>query len=127
MSAGSQQSFPLKGKSALVVEDEPIVSFLIEDTLSGLGCTDIRLAGTLDAAQASLDDRLPDLAVLDVNLGGQLVYPVAERLLASGIPFVFTTGYGVAGIAAPWKTATIVAKPFVPEQLAAAVLNLIAR
>jgi CheY-like chemotaxis protein len=117
----------LNGKAVLVVEDETIVSFLIEDLLSGLGCSDIRLAGSLDAALESLDNGFPDLAVLDVNLGGNLVYPVAERLKAQGVPFAFITGYGVNGIAPEWKTATIVPKPFVPEQLAATLLSIVRR
>src|SRR5436189_5105603 len=112
MAASAERQTPLKGLRILVVEDEAIVSFLLEDTLLGLGCTDVVLAGRLDAALAHLDKALPDLAVLDVNLGGELVYPVAERLRASGVPFVFTTGYGASGIAAEWKGAPILQKPF---------------
>ncbi len=122
-----EHSTSLKDLSVLVVEDEAIVSFLIEDMLAGMGCQDIRLCGTLDAAQAALDSGFPDLAVLDVNLGGVLVYPVAERLKSGGVPFAFTTGYGVGGIAPEWKTATILQKPFVPEQLARTLLALISK
>ncbi len=125
---GAESAVPshrLSDISVLVVEDEAIVSFLIEDMLAAMGCRDIRLAGTLVAAQAELDREMPGLAVLDVNLGGVLVYPVAERLKAAGVPFAFTTGYGINGIAPEWKTATIVQKPFVPEQLAAVLLSLV--
>jgi DNA-binding response OmpR family regulator len=122
MSASSveQQALPLQGARVLVVEDEAIVSFLLEDTLLQLGCTVI-LAGRLSEALAQLDRGYPDLAVLDVNLGGEMVYPVAERLRAAGVPFLFTTGYGVSGIAPEWKDARIMQKPFAPEQFAAAV------
>jgi CheY-like chemotaxis protein len=115
----------LSNKSVLVVEDEAIVSFLIEDTLAGMGCKDIRLAGTLEAAEAELDKGFPDLAVLDVNLGGKMVYPIAARLKAHAVPFVFTTGYGVSGMLPEWKSATIVQKPFVPEALGKSLLSLI--
>src|SRR5436189_6010294 len=116
MGAGfAVQSHRLSETSVLVVEDEPIVSFLIEDTLAAMGFRDIRLAGTLPSAQAELDQALPGLAVLDVNLGGILVYPVAERLKAAGVPFVFTTGYGIDGMAPEWKSAVIGQKPFVPH------------
>jgi DNA-binding response OmpR family regulator len=111
---------PLKGMRVLVVEDEAIVSFLLEDTLLQLGCT-VTLAGRLSEALALLDTGYPDLAVLDVNLGGEMVYPVAERLRSAGVPFLFTTGYGVSGIADEWKDARIMQKPFAPEQFAAAV------
>jgi DNA-binding response OmpR family regulator len=117
----------LGDKSVLVVEDEAIVSFLIEDTLAGMGCRDIRLAGTLEAAESELDKKFPDLAVLDVNLGGKLVYPVAARLKANGVPFLFTTGYGVSGMLPEWQSAMIVQKPFVPEVLGRSLLSLIGR
>ncbi|HEY1708481.1 MAG TPA: response regulator [Rhizomicrobium sp.] len=111
---------PLKDMRVLVVEDEAIVSFLLEDTLLQLGCQVI-LAGRLAEALAQLDTGYPDFAVLDVNLGGEMVYPVAERLRTAGVPFLFTTGYGASGIAPEWKDARIVQKPFAAEQLTAAV------
>jgi len=127
MAASAGQLAPLVGLNVLVVEDEAIVSFLLEDTLQRLGCANVALAGRLDAAQAELDKGMPDLAVLDVNLGGELVYPVAERLKIAGVPFVFTTGYGVSGIAPEWKTSPILQKPFAAEQLAALIEKLLSR
>jgi CheY-like chemotaxis protein len=126
MSAAAPET-PLKDKRVLVVEDEAIVSFLIEDTLLKLGSSDVTIAGRLGAALAELDQQMPDLAVLDVNLGGEMVYPVAERLRDAGVPFVFTTGYGVAGIAPEWKTASVLQKPFAVEQLARAIEKLMAK
>jgi CheY-like chemotaxis protein len=125
VAASADQAAPLKGMRVLVVEDEAIVSFLLEDTLLKLGCTEVLLAGRLNAALEHLDQGLPDLAVLDVNLGGEMVYPVAERLRKAGIPFVFATGYGASGIAPEWKDAAIVQKPFAAEQLATLLRTLI--
>ncbi|HEX2592333.1 MAG TPA: response regulator [Rhizomicrobium sp.] len=117
--ASAEQLSPLKDLRALVVEDEAIVSFLLEDTLLKLGCAEVTLAGRLSVALDYLDRHRPDVAVLDVNLGGELVYPVAERLKAASVPFVFATGYGASGIAPEWKDAFILQKPFAVEQLAA--------
>jgi len=107
--------------SVLVVEDEAIISFLIEDMLTELGAADVRHAGTLAAALAQLDARLPDIAVLDVNLGGERVYPVAERLESAGIRFIFITGYGKSGMDPRWSARIVVQKPFNLETMAAAL------
>ena len=107
--------------SVLVVEDEAIISFLIEDMLAELGASDVRHAGTLAAALAQLDARMPDIAVLDVNLGGERVYPVAERLDAVGVRFVFITGYGKSGMDARWSSRIVIQKPFNLEAMSAAL------
>jgi CheY-like chemotaxis protein len=111
----------LDRSSVLVVEDEAIISFLIEDMLVDFGATDVRHAATLAAALAQLDAWQPDLAVLDVNLGGERVYPVAERLEAAGVRFVFTTGYGKSGMDPRWSAHTVVQKPFDVGTMAAAL------
>jgi len=102
----------LAGKSVLVVEDEAIISFLLEDMLLELGAADVRIAANVGTALAMIDTQRPDLAVLDVNLGGERVYPVAERLENSGVPFVFTTGYGKSGLDPRWTAKAVVPKPF---------------
>lgn len=111
----------LDGLCVLVVEDEAIISFLLEDMLGELGAADVRHAGTVRSALALLDERIPDLAVLDVNLGGERVYPVAERLAAAGVKFVFTTGYGRSGIEPRWSASAVVQKPFNVETMRAAL------
>jgi CheY-like chemotaxis protein len=88
----------LHGLRALVVEDEAVISFLLEDMLGELGAGDVRHGASVRAALSALDAAAPDFAVLDVNLGGERVYPVAERLEKDGVPFVFITGYGKSGI-----------------------------
>lgn len=111
----------LDSLGVLVVEDEAIISFLIEDMLSELGASDVRHAGTLSAALAALDARMPDIAVLDVNLGGERVYPVAERLDAAGALFVFVTGYGKSGMDSRWSSRIVVQKPFNLEAMSGAL------
>ena len=59
--------------------------------------------------------------MLDVNLAGELSYPVASALRARGVPFFFITGYGSAGLPAELAEAVVLPKPFAPEQLANAI------
>jgi len=116
--AGMAQARPsCEGLQALVVEDETIVAFLIEDMLTELGCTAVWLANTVNAALSILAERQPDVAVLDVNLAGAEVYTIAERLAANNIPFVFATGYGRDAISERWTGQPIIQKPFQFETL----------
>lgn len=80
----------------LLVEDEGLVALMMEDLLTDLGC---EVVGSCDSIRSALEwlagaAEAPDGAVLDVNLGGELVYPVAEALAARRVPFAFATGYG---------------------------------
>ena len=88
----------LNGLRVLVVEDEMMVSMLIEDMLSDLGCAVVGPASRLDEAIALVNSSTIDCAVLDVNLGGQPIFPVADLLREKGAPFAFATGYGDAGL-----------------------------
>lgn len=100
----------LNGKTILIVEDEAIISFMLEDMMDELGATHIAHAATIAEALTAIDARRPHVAILDLNLGGELSYPVAERLESLVIPFLFTTGYG--RVEARWSSRGIVQKPF---------------
>jgi len=104
----------LLGLRLLVVEDEAMVALLIEEMLLELGAQRVEIAGSVAQGLALLDDErgAPNGAVLDVNIGGEKVFPVAERLQARGVPFIFATGYGAAGVSAAFDSAPILAKPF---------------
>lgn len=114
------------GKTALVVEDEAVVSMLIEDVLADLGCTDATIAGSLQAGLDFLAKRKPDIAVLDVNLAGTPSWPIADALEASGTPFIFTTGYGAGGVPAQYAGRPVVQKPFTEADITAALAALCA-
>ena len=101
----------------LVIEDEAMISLLIEDMLLELGYSTIWLATSVAQALASIAERRPDVAVLDVNLGGERAYPVAERLAELDIPFVFATGYGRFGVDARWSARPVIQKPYNIETL----------
>jgi DNA-binding response OmpR family regulator len=102
----------LGGLRILVVEDEAVISFLLEDMLGELGAAEVRHAASVRAGISAIDAAKPDLAVLDVNLGGERVYPIAERLEQDGVRFVFITGYGKSGIDPRWSKKSVVQKPF---------------
>lgn len=93
-----------------------MVAMIIEDTLSDLGCEIVGPMSSIERALAAAksEDRI-DGAFLDVNLRGQLVYPVAEALTARGVPFAFVTGYGEKGIDERYRGAPVLTKPFLPE------------
>jgi CheY-like chemotaxis protein len=107
----------LNGLRILVVEDEAAISLLLEDMLLDFGCEVVgpaaRLAAALDIAQRET----LDLAILDVNVAGEPVYPVVEALEARKVPFVFSTGYGSAGIRDLYRDRPVLQKPFAQNDL----------
>ena len=102
----------IQGLRVLIVEDESLVSMLIEDTLADIGCTVVGVASRLDEALRKVSSLAFDLAILDVNLNGSETSPVAEALGKRGTPFILATGYGPGGIPESFKGAPILAKPF---------------
>ena len=111
----------LSGLSVVIVEDEMMVSLLLEDMLATLGCQDVVHAASVRTALDEIAKAMPDIAVLDVNLGSEMVYPVAEQLNVAGVPFVFTTGYGRGAIKLEWAARPCVQKPFNIDAFATAL------
>lgn len=109
----------LNGLRLLVVEDETMIAMMLEDMLDTLGCVVVDVAGTLSRGLDLADNEALSLdgAILDVNLGGEKVYPVAERLAARGVPFIFCTGYGLTGLEASFAHVPTLAKPYLREDL----------
>jgi CheY-like chemotaxis protein len=114
----------LNGLRVLVVEDEMMVSMLIEDMLTDLGCTVVGPAARLDEAMDLARDSDIDCAVLDVNLGGQPIFPLADLLREKGAPFAFATGYGDAGLRDVDKGSPVLQKPFREGDLARVLCEL---
>jgi CheY-like chemotaxis protein len=104
----------LQGLRVLIVEDEALVSMLLEDMLSDLGCEIAAVCSRVDQAVAAASDTSQriDVAILDVNVAGQPVTPVAEALAARGAPFVFATGYGAGGAPEAFRDRPTLQKPF---------------
>jgi CheY-like chemotaxis protein len=108
---------PAAGRRVLVVEDELIIRMLIEDMLSDLGYTIAGAAGRVDEAVAIARSGDFDVALLDVNLSGEPVDPVAEILAERKIPFVFATGYGDRALPDAFRDRPRVHKPFQQQSL----------
>ena len=116
------QSAHLAGRRVLVVEDEMMIAMLVEDMLAELGCAVVGPAHALDAALAlARTEAQIDAALLDVNLAGQPVFAVADALREKGVPAIFSTGYGDAGLRDVDRGAPVLQKPFRAGDLARAL------
>lgn len=99
------------GLRVLVVEDDAMLSLMIENALESLGCTIYSAANIADGAKlaATVDVQV---GLLDVNVAGQAVYPVADILRQRGVPFVFVTAYVRSGVAEAYGDVPRLNKPF---------------
>jgi PAS domain S-box-containing protein len=111
-------------RKILLVEDEELVALELSSELSRLGWAIVGPAATLSEAQALLSDSV-DAAVLDVNLRGRPIYPVAEQLEKLHIPFVFCTGYGVVDPEGRFPDVPVIRKPAKPAAVSAALADLL--
>lgn len=115
----------LKGVRVLVVEDEFLVATLIEDMLESAGCVVSgpipRVAEALDA----VDRDSYDAAVLDVNIGGYRIDPVADALSRRNVPFMFVTGYSTGAVPAGFAERPRLCKPFKMADLLDALSDLV--
>ena len=117
MSQNTSSGEDLQGLRVLVVEDEAAISLLLEDMLLDFGCEVIGPAARLSAALDAVNREHVDLAILDVNVAGEPIYPVAEALAERSVPFVFSTGYGSAGIKDAYRDRPVLQKPFAQHDL----------
>lgn len=108
----------------LVVEDEMLVAMNIEDMLEDIGHKVAGLASRLDAALSLAQEGSFDIAMLDVNLAGDLSFPIADILEARGIPYLFATGYGRQGVKDEYGSVPVLQKPFRARDLAEAISAL---
>jgi len=110
----------------LVVEDEYLIRMLLEDMLADLGYEIAAAIGTIEEASELAANAQFDLAILDVNLDGEEIYPVADILAERGLPFVFVSGYGESSLAEPYRGRPALQKPFQAEQLKTTLAGLLA-
>lgn len=113
-----------RGLSVFVLEDEALVVMNLEDMLDQLGCSVIGPAMRLDQANRMLDTAATaDVAILDVNIGGDPVFPFAEALEKLGVPLIFATGYGRAGLPSHWQDRPVLPKPYTMAEVEARLLE----
>ena len=110
-------SSPFSSCKVLVVEDERFVVWFLEDMLAELACMVVGPASSVNQALAMIDAEAIDAAVLDVNLNGQMSYPVADALAARGVPFVFSTGYDKDTLLDRYRSFPVLQKPFHRSEL----------
>ena len=116
----------LKGRRVLVVEDESLVAMLLETILEDLGCIPVGPAASVeDGLEKVRGQEKLDLALLDVNVAGREVFPVADALAERGVPVVFSTGYGEAGLPEKWRGTQALQKPFTEQAVRDALLKAI--
>ena len=115
-----------EGRSILIVEDEPLIAMMLEDFLDSLGHT---ISGTCDSVQCALKEVEKggfDLAILDVNLKGENVWPVATALRAKNVPFVIATGGHVDPPPPEFNDAPVIEKPYTVDRVTPAIDSALA-
>lgn len=115
----------LQGIRVLIVEDETLVALMLEDMLEELGCLVLDIAWRLPQAIKVAETSNADVAVLDVNIAGERVDPVADILERRRIPFVFATGYGAAGLPQRLKAHPVLPKPVSSQELSRVLCQIL--
>jgi CheY-like chemotaxis protein len=114
----------LAGRRILLVEDEILVSMMLEDMLVDLGCEVVGPAASYNRALALAESAPCDAAILDLNLEGRESYPVADVLRRRGIPVIFSTGYDA--VRPEYGGCPCLRKPFQQPQLITVLADLLA-
>jgi CheY-like chemotaxis protein len=116
----------IAGLRVFVVEDEILVAMTLEDMLSEFGCEPVGVAANVSQALSAIDSgEAIDAAILDVNLGGEKVFPVSDALQNLGVPFVFSTGYGTPELELRYPGCRLLNKPYRPDALAHTLIDLV--
>lgn len=112
---------PVAGCRVLIVEDEYFIASDLRRALHAAGATVLGPVGDLGSALRMVESEALDIGLLDVNLGGEASYPVAEALTELGVPLLFLTGYDGWSMPERFRAAPRMAKPFAADALVAMV------
>ena len=116
----------LPGLRVLVVEDVAVLAWRVCDILAGAGAEVVGPVPDVPRALALLDEREVDVAVLDMNLGGETAEPIADVLATRGVPFLFLTGYAWGDMEGRHAARPALGKPVRPAALVCMLANLAA-
>jgi len=105
------------GGSVFLVEDEAMIRMMVVDMLEELGFSVAAETGEINEALQLAETTEFDVAILDVNVNGKVISPVAELLKARNRPFIFATGYGTQGVPEDYRDRPALQKPFQIESL----------
>lgn len=123
----ADSTLALRGRRVLVVEDSALVAMELETTLRAQGAEVIGPVARIEDALSAIAVRPPDAALLDIDLDGVAVFPLADALAEGQVPFVFTTGYEARLVLPPrFADRPVLAKPYRGEEAAAALARLLA-
>ena len=111
------------GSSVFLVEDEVMIRMMVADMLQELGYRVAAEAGEINEAIRLAQSTDFDLAILDVNVNGMVISPVADLIRARNLPFIFATGYGSSGLPEEYRDRPALQKPFQIETLARVIDN----
>lgn len=110
-----------RSRSILIVEDEPLISMMLEDFVQSLGHSVAAICETVGDALAAIEGNSFDMAILDVNLKGESVWPVATKLREKNVPFVIATGGHVDPPPAEFANAPLIEKPYTVDRVTPAI------
>lgn len=128
VSAGSPDLSPdLSNARILIVEDEYYLADDLARALERQGAEVVGPVGSLDEADALVGQGNFDCAILDMNLRGEMAFPIADRLESIGVPFIVASGYNSAAMPERFLALPRVEKPFNPREVIAAIPNLLGR
>ena len=111
------------GGSVFLVEDEVMIRMMVADMLEELGYRVVAEAGEINEAMKLAQSVDFDIAILDVNVNGKVISPVAELIQARNLPFIFATGYGSSGLPEDYRDRPALQKPFQLETLAQVIAS----
>jgi CheY-like chemotaxis protein len=107
----------MSGQRILVAEDEFLVYLALGEDLRGAGYAVVGPCASLAETEKAVAREQIDLALLDINMGGEMAWPAADALIAKNIPLIFLSGYGEAALPERYRPLPRVAKPFDPQML----------